>query len=515
MNDNNYEARASDVDLERITSSTHNALILEKLRSNDDEFTTLGIVGVDHNWPDEEDFIVEEGDNLGWLGYFIGKSKQLGSLWVFHLPGDDSFRQGLAQNQSIQELHICRDLGEAGFQSLAPFFHNNNTLEELNLSLSINSLECANIASLLGLRQIKSLKRIVFENDLIGDGFVAIAHALRAQPQLEELILCLDGTDMEDAPFGQRGCAALGATMKNWRSSSLKKLVIHASDFDDDGLLSLVEGMANCVNLEHLDLDGNDQITEIGLSALSDLFRSKKFYLQELDLSYMAIHDDGMICLAAGAASIMTLKSLDLSRNAFGDEGLQAMAVGLSNSKNLESLNLSVNGPFSAIGLRSLSDMIPAALKVLCLASNGINDEGLQALAVGLRKHITIETLNLSGNAIGSAGVRALTAAEITSLRSLGLASNAINDEALKVLVEGIETLSIETLNLSMNNMITSSGLAVLTPIFRRKCCSLKKIDLDPTNIGDSVSKDFAEGLVGNESLTNLLFGYTNVTALG
>ena len=48
MGDNNYYygARASDVNLESITSSEYNALILEKLRDNYDEFDMMGIVGV-------------------------------------------------------------------------------------------------------------------------------------------------------------------------------------------------------------------------------------------------------------------------------------------------------------------------------------------------------------------------------------------------------------------------------------------------------------------------------------
>ena len=121
MNDNNYEARASDVDLERITSSTHNALILEKLRSNDDEFTTLGIAGVDHNWADEEDFIVKEGDNLGWLGYFIGKSKQLGSLWVFYLPVDDSFRQGPRSKSVNSRASYLQRPRRGRFPKFSPF----------------------------------------------------------------------------------------------------------------------------------------------------------------------------------------------------------------------------------------------------------------------------------------------------------------------------------------------------------------------------------------------------------
>ena len=522
MGDNNYyEAHARDVNLESITSSKDNALILEKLRNNDNKFKMMTIVGADFEEPRTDDeFEVKQGDDVGWLGHFIGKSKRLESLIVYHLPGDNSLGQGLAQNQSIEELHLCEDLGTAGFQSLAPFFQNTNTLEELHLHMSITSLECAqNIALLLSRFQIKSLKRFAFEeNDMSDEVCEEIARALMAQPQLEELNLSPTPTSMAGAPFGQRGYVALGNTMKNWTSPSLKEILMNESDLNDEGLLALVEGMANCVNLEHLYICGNDQITKVGLKALSLLFQSKKFCLQSLDISSTGIDNEGMITLATGLAALHSLKYLDLAHNNIDDEGLEALAACLSNIKKLETLDLSDNGSFSAIGLRCLSDVIPIFLnlKVLFLSNNAINDEGLQALAVGLRKHPTLERLSLSMNAIGSEGLRALAAAELSSLRFLYLSDNAINDEALGVLVEGFENfVSLETLDLSNNNMITPSGLAVLASVFLLESCSLKEMHLYPSNIEDSGAKAFADALVGNQSLEKLSFGCTNVTSEG
>ena len=515
MGDYNYEAHARDIDLYSITSSEYNAFILRRLRNNDDAFIEMDIAEGDG----QGGFYVREGDDVGWLGYFIGKSTRLESLLISHLPGEDSFRQGLAQNQSIRNLIIWKDLGSTGFQSLCPFFQNTNTLEDLDFSMPLTSPESAqNIALLLRQCQIKSLKRLVFEeNGLIDEGFEVIACALRAQPQLEELSLSFISSEDEDVPFDQRGYVALGATMKNWTSPCLNKLRIHYSDLDDDGLLALVEGMANCVNLEHLNLRGNRSITEVGLKALSSLFRSKKFCLQSLDVGDMIIGNEEVIALAPGLMTIQSLKTLNLSHNDIGDEDLEALAVCLSNNKNLETLDLWENRSFSAIGLRCLSDVIPTVLnlKELVLRGNSINDEGLQALAVGLKKHPALERLNLSDNAIGSKGMRALAATKINSLRWLYLDNNAINDEALGVLVEGAEDFNLEILDLARNNNITSSGVAVLSRIFRHGSCSLKHIDLSWTNIEDSAVQAFAEALVGNESLTHLFFGCANVTASG
>jgi len=66
--------------------------------------------------------------------------------------------QGHAQNHSIQSLHVCSDLGEAGFQTLATFFGHTNTPKELIFPGKYISLECAhNIALLLSRFQMNSL----------------------------------------------------------------------------------------------------------------------------------------------------------------------------------------------------------------------------------------------------------------------------------------------------------------------------------------------------------------------
>ena len=68
-----YEARAEDVKLEHITSSQQNADILERLRDNDPYFTSIYFA---ETIDDGSDFIIREGDDLGWLGYFVGRANR-------------------------------------------------------------------------------------------------------------------------------------------------------------------------------------------------------------------------------------------------------------------------------------------------------------------------------------------------------------------------------------------------------------------------------------------------------
>ena len=121
-----YEARAEDVKLEDITSSQQNADILERLRDNDPKFTYITYIYIAETVDDGGDFVIREGDNLGWLGYFIGRSKQVKTLYIDYFPDNlniDAFYGGLGHNRSIENLGISTDLGE-DFNSLVPFLRN-------------------------------------------------------------------------------------------------------------------------------------------------------------------------------------------------------------------------------------------------------------------------------------------------------------------------------------------------------------------------------------------------------
>mmetsp|Transcript_11767 Transcript_11767/g.18121 ORF Transcript_11767/g.18121 Transcript_11767/m.18121 type:complete len:121 (-) Transcript_11767:8-370(-) len=97
-----YEANSADVNLEEITSSAKNAKNLQQLRDGDPRLIHLCLSNGDFL----SDFCIGEGDDLGWLGYFIGKSEYLQSLDIDYLPDGEqqmhAFSEGIARNQSIR-----------------------------------------------------------------------------------------------------------------------------------------------------------------------------------------------------------------------------------------------------------------------------------------------------------------------------------------------------------------------------------------------------------------------------
>jgi Ran GTPase-activating protein (RanGAP) involved in mRNA processing and transport len=482
-----YEARAQTINLKSITSDEYNAEILRMLRDDDTDLSTLFI---EDSPEDECDFVVREGDDMGWLGFFVGRCKVLKSLYIHHMPESTdriaSFIRGFIYNRSIQGLHINTDIGEEDFRRMGHFFRNNKTLNELEIKFVEIGVESARgIAFMLGQCEHDSLKKIRFEEVIIGDESMAkIATALRAHRQLEELSF------EENLGMGEKSCVALGRTLEGCCNPNLNELMLSNSDIDDEGVKALVAGMRNCCKLSHLDMQGNHLITETGLRALSTLFQSDRCYLEWLDLSHMNIGDDGARALVSGLAGLQSLDTLRLSYNSIGDDGLCALAAGIASLRSLKKLHLDGN---SAIG-----------------------DEGSQAIVAGLAKCFNLETLRLSECSLF--GLRSLgsLSQRTSALRELCLCNSSIDDEGLKLLVEGTANhFNIAKLDLSRNEFITSAGLKSLSSLFQCKCCHLEILALRGINFSDKMASALADGLKGNASVRHLYFDATGVTALG
>ncbi|KAL7449391.1 hypothetical protein ACHAWC_001455, partial [Mediolabrus comicus] len=163
-----YDERAETVDLTEITSSDKNADILRMLRDNYPDLAWLSIRRHD----DEvfglvNYFVVREGDDLRWLGYFIGRNKVLRRLYIYDMP---EYREqitalfiGIERSRSIQNLDICGHyLGESVLSSL---------------SAMLGSESCSLI----------SLSLLSFRNSFSDDMAVALADALKGNKSLKIL----------------------------------------------------------------------------------------------------------------------------------------------------------------------------------------------------------------------------------------------------------------------------------------------------------------------------------------
>jgi len=337
---NYYEENAASIKLEEITSSEDNAIILRRLRDGDDKLRhlTLGSQGLTK-------FHIGQGNDLGWLGYFIGKSVILLSLDIWDFPVYEgveqqihAFMDGIARNQSIRKISTS-NLGNYGSTAIVRALGSWSQLEELvyGFNMIYGPNGCSALGTLLesGVLKLKKL-RIAPLNDIGDDGVASLTNGLKS----------------------------IG--------SSLKELELIENSIGNEGLLALMTGLESCTSLERLNLSSNDfSLASAGLGSLSDWLQTAVLNLDELRLSHCAITDEGLQTLAEGAANhskdlaltgndsitvsglkylstslqseSCRLEKLDLSYVGIGDDGAEVLARGLIGNTSLRCLPLHVD----------------------------------------------------------------------------------------------------------------------------------------------------------------------------
>ena len=307
-----YDALASTIQFKNITSDKAKQTILRRLKDNDPEFTTLFICNQDQI-DDDFDFCPINGEELGWLGYFIGKNTTLNELGISSTPspscnaGVEGFRRGLAGNNSIRRISLCRHRLEGSvFELLDLFLKSNHNLTEIEVSeceLNVDSVRQLSLA--LGNCK-RSLKKVEFDDNNFGDGqLVDVIAALSMHNQLEHL-------DLEGMDVGRSECMALSTLLQN-TTKQLQTLNLSINNIDDERIEVLVHGISGS-KLQELDLSYNPSITikgwktESGLNllynrsitirgwkALSSLLEMPNSNLERLILSHNNIGDEGAL----------------------------------------------------------------------------------------------------------------------------------------------------------------------------------------------------------------------------
>eukprot|EP00986_Skeletonema_menzelii_P002086 scaffold571_cov76-Skeletonema_menzelii.AAC.3 len=351
--DNNYDTLASKVDLHEITSTRQNRRILQRIIQNDVDLTQLFIVEAD----DEENrrydglhsgnnFVPSvtttsssrgrrsrrtnnnnnnnsssKSDDMGWLGYFIGKSHTLTNLHIGSLlKGEEHiepFWTGIQQNRSITSLRFggCNLLRGNILNKLDPFFRYNGKLTKIELTectLGMNGAK--QFAHALGECTLKKSLRVVRldDNDLTDRGLKKIIAALELHENIEALTI-------SDNNVGREGCRALGRYL-TFTSGVLQDLNLSYNRIDDEGLTMLVDGLGattigsdggvrNCA-LKQLCLTGNSSISSSGLRTVTSLMTTPTCQLEQLWLYHMNIGDEGAAVLADGLAKNKSLRKL-------------------------------------------------------------------------------------------------------------------------------------------------------------------------------------------------------------
>ena len=278
----------------------------------------------------------------------------------------------------------------------------------------------------------------------------------------------------------------------------IKYLNLSDNKLDRRGCELLAEGVPRMPSLETLDLRGNPDIGNGGVTQLISSLHCCK--LRELDMERTGISDPDFECLAKYIHSTTSLEELWIGENDISARNIDSLCRALSANSSIKKLDIShchlTTSHCGHLGqllrhcqietldltrceltsegirevIRGLSDN--HLLKVLNLSGNQIGSEGAVAMAAMLKTNSSLERLCLDKCGIGSSGGMELGAAleRNTSLRKLDLSGNTLGYDGVRGLIAGLEkNSSLVELWLNDDNSLGEEGVAIIRNLERKK----------------------------------------------
>ena len=149
MDINTYDAQADTIDVDDITTNSNNRIVLRRIKrndANDEDNECLSIQNVHYSVGG--DYVPEGADDMGWLGYFVGKNEHLKRLhicpWFTPTSSGSSVRdmlvpffRGVNLNKSIREIGFYQ-IDLLGGETFTCWVHSSKTTTISPTSLSVD-----------------------------------------------------------------------------------------------------------------------------------------------------------------------------------------------------------------------------------------------------------------------------------------------------------------------------------------------------------------------------------------
>ena len=345
MEEYNYDALASTIKVEDITSDEQNQDIIRQLKENDPNRDLVCICDEDNAWSENDYCPVEE--EMGWLGYYIGQNTSLWRLWIDRIDiiCSISFCRGLSCNTSITHISF-RDINlsdENIFHMLNQFLKNNGNLSNFEAESCVLGAD----ATISALSSCKSLEHIVLSTSQIVNGQMTdIIEALSMHPQLHTVEFSMGMV------MGRNELAALATLLHSM--TELQTLKLYDNGIDDEGIEAFAYALDNA--------DCN---------------------LEELIIYCNRIGDKGALILANALKRNCKLKELNLDNNGITADGWRAFSKLLCDASSVNKTYLSNHTLGNLGAVPDLSPRLQAYLRM----NEGIEDRGQIAIVKILQNH--------------------------------------------------------------------------------------------------------------------------------
>ena len=394
---NTYAAMADTTTIENITCDKINRDILQKLKDNDQGFKMLQIYPYMDIYQQHYEYMPRRTEDMGWLGYFIGKNTALQKLTFSGTIEDDSFYEEMSCNTSIQTLDFYGN-GHVDiidflkvFHMLSPFLKNNTNLTRIQvrdcyleadyirqLSLAIEGCN----KSLKSFECSFSYEYLEIPEHEIGDGDINdIITALSMHPQLEHI-------EFSGMSIGRNSSMAL-STLLHYTATNLRTLCLDGNNINDEGIEQFLDAIFNGNMLEKLYLSSNRTITINGWKRVSTLLKTPDSKLNTLYIDHNNLGDDGAMLFANALTNNTTLKTLSLQYCGITREGWAPFLKLLCDKSSVNKTYSSNHTLKNIISLRGRSNMLTGIVKLvaLSLATNDSEEKRQIAITKILQNH--------------------------------------------------------------------------------------------------------------------------------
>ena len=325
------------------------------------------------------------------------------------------------------------------------------------------------------------------------------------------------------------------ATFKDAKSKKeCNELSLHGINVDQDVAAAFLELLRHEDRLwESVELINCRGQVEAAITMTMSIDRVKCFNLvRNIEMTV------GYVALGTALQATTSLKFLRLTTSLQVSDA-SALADGLKKNKSLETLDFRWSS-FDAAGITELARGLHEnkSIKNLHFFGCGIDDEHVAELVTALRYHPSIEVLNFNANKCGTKGtlpialmlqstgcnlrkldlsfqridageqkldipLLAAALSKNTSLKTLELSSNGLDDEDAQVLADAVcDNSSLQELFLARNK-ITDVGITALAERIP-EMKGLKKLSLWGNSFGEEGAKELLAGLRCNTELEEL-----------
>ena len=256
--------------------------------------------------------------------------------------GAKSLGRALSLNSSLEQLNISRtSIGDEGVAHIANALQKNTTIKLLDVTGCIG-MSCKGAQSLgRALSVNSSLEKLHISScTSIGDEGVAdIAYALQTNTTMKVV-------DVSNCGMSCKGAKSLARALD--ANSSLEELKLSDTSIGDEGVAHIADALQTNTTIKRLNVS-NCGISCEGAKSLARALAANSSFLEELDISFNYIGDDGIAHIAIALQQNNSLKSLICTfyydDTATDKVVLSPLAAALTTNTSIENLTWSSTHP--------------------------------------------------------------------------------------------------------------------------------------------------------------------------